>query len=579
MIRWAATVWTLAGCTPEPVSDPDAPRAIVIVLDGIPGDVMIDLPGEARPGALNRGVPTTTEAHTALLTGRRQPLATFGPGQLGVWRSTTPTLPELLTAERDLDPDRQLLALGNTVLLDEAITSRAPHLGSGYGPPMVFEDRSDAAILDRLTTRLGQDDIHFALVNLHQMDIAAHEGDDYTAALESLSAPLSALWQWIERTPPYASHTRLMILSDHGRHDWGEAEDWWNHGDACLGCRETLLHDTSPAPDAPIDLTDIATELADWLEVPLPLASGSPRQLPGDVTVRDGQIWRAGAQLSAPDALAEAPRWHNTSADDLLCWRELPAAEGGWQRWRPRCVTEAGADWPLPFEAVSPFWEPAIDGDWLAGHDNLTERAGASGIHLQVYRHGQVTTGPELSYPQGVTLSVQGPDEAWIAAACSADEASGRDSRQVSVWSVSWPADGTTSWSEVATLPPPEDAGRVSSPRLQGTQLAALSWPLAGGIALIKAELPSGSWQQVPGAGPVFGHIPPLWDGDGGLWWASQPTPESVAVCRQADEGPRGCVLYPARSADVLRRDGDGVLINLWDGTSWSSQPVTLPQD
>lgn len=573
MLRWAPLLCVLLACRPQETTTPYSPRAIVVVLDGAPGDHPVSLPGTPLPLARNLGVPITVEAHAALLTGRRQPLGTLPPGHTGAWRSTAPTLPELLARARGLDADAQMVAGGNTILLAEALTSRAPHYGAHLGPPFTFQEGSDAAVLAHLRKRMASDDIHFALLNLHGVDIGAHVGEPYAEPLAALEEPLAALWDWIEDTPPYAGNTHLVVLSDHGRHDWGEPDDWWSHGDQCLGCRSIHLSWAGPSlpldPDEVVSLTDVSAALAAVLGIaqPLNIRPDDTLRAAGGTLLHRGGLWRDGTLLSTPGSLAEAPR----SLGDDTCWRELGPEADGMQHWRPRCHVRE-----LPFETTSPFWAPALSDArghlWLADHTNINEYTGPSHIYLRLVRDGVESRGPSLSYPQGISLWIDAADIRF-AAAHSADEVTGRDTRQIGVWSIDWPEDGEPSWSLSETLLPPADAGRVSAPALRGARVAALVWPLVGGITVRVSE--GGAWTEIPEATDVLGHIPPAWDDDGGLWWAQQPDPQTTALCRW-DDGDVSCTEIATAAVDVLTLEPGGAWINRHD-EGWQAAWVPTP--
>ena len=585
----------------QPASSPSLDsRVLIVVLDGIPGSHDIDLPGVRVSQARNLGVPITVEAHTALLTGRRHPMGTFSPGQLGAWRSPTPTLYEAVAVSRDLDPGRQLLAMGNTVLLGELPGSRGPHF-AGHSPPMEVRHAPDLQVLAAARARLAADDIHFGLINLHEMDLLAHQGEDYIDPLDALTAPLQSLWSWLEETPPYAGRTHLLLLSDHGRHDWAEPDAWWGHGDQCAGCRELLLHWASPEalqfPDGLLDLTDISASIAALMDVSLPLSRGTPfpglglppllEPVPG-VRFHGGQLWEADAPLSAEAIRSEGAAWAPGAPEPLLCWRALSTDAAGSQVWQPRCAVRgaSAAAWPLPQETVSPFWQPALHHDgavlWLADHTNTNEYTGPSGVRPRLTRGTpasgwSTTTGPEVVYPQGIAMVVRDASTAWLAAAHSAAESEGRDTRQVTVWSVTWPGQGAASWEDLATLPPPDGSVRISSPALHGDWLAALSWPQEGGIEVSVADLPGAIWRTPVSGGLVLGHIAPRWDAWGGLWWVSQPQPDQIALCRW-DGVTTDCQPLAAHAADGLSLDDTHVSLNLWDGESWSLHQDSLPR-
>jgi len=625
-------------------------RAVIVVVDGARVDEARDEPvlmprmhdelapsGALAQGALNTGVPITVEAHAELLTGRRSPLGTFSPGDFGAWRSDVPTLFEALSQARGLETE-QMAAMGNTILLGEAIASRYPGLGHGHGPEFEFVlvgDRMarDGEVLEEARRTLADGDIHLLLVNLHLTDAVAHAGGDYPAQLTAVDGPIATLWGWLESHPTYAGQTTLLVVSDHGRHRWDEADDWWSHGDQCAGCRELLLLALGPGvdagarPAAPITLADVAITLADRLGVVLPHAEGNiavellaepPQSLDrgtragahaASVSARwsagpdgRGEVWANATRLSSPDAIhAEAPVI--APGCDVVCWRELVMAPGELEHseWTGRCAQRGDHQWSelkFPVRAGSPFWAPALacerDGAlWLADTSNFEGYTGAAAVRPRLLRRSasgewseDVLSGPEVSYPLGVSLALGEPS--WIAAAISADESDGRDTRQIALWAVDWPDAAAQGWRALASLPPPEDAGRIESPALlreaEGARLAALSWPLAGGITVVVAAAGAdgegwGGWVAVEPGAEVQGHIPPRWDdarwdGERGLWYARGADP--IEICRWTS-GPPACLAIDADAILSLEPREGGAWLTRADGWTGAEQWVAAP--
>ncbi len=600
------------GCPPPAAPVEDVSRAVIVVLDGTrvdettqETDASLEAPDVLLPaltaliaaegllltGALNTGVPITTESHVELLSGRRQPLATFPPGTLGAWRSSTPTLFEALQESRGLSSE-QLAVLVNTVLIEETLSSRYPSASSHARPTysMLAPDgvlMEDAALLGQVQLTLAQRDTHLLLANLHQIDLIAHAGGDYPAAVAAVDDALVRLWDFIQSTPPYADHTWLVVLSDHGRH---RGEDWDNHGDQCNGCREIPLMvlgpDLSPGQDdTPVTLSDLAVTLAGLLQTELPLAEGEPIPAllahdlptgPRQLSASDGRqawaddgIWLDGILRSDPAALhAEAP----VLDGDLLCWRELHinTALDGASPWRARC--EHGADrTPLGIDAGSAFWQPATERDdrqrrWLLDTTNPDGVTGAAGVRprLSVWDGtvSQTRLGPELSYPLHPALLLQG-DAVLVAVGYSTDASSGRDSRALGVWMVQG-----DDWHPLGPLTAPGVA-RLEHPTLHDShppQLAALAWLDDGGVSVVTTRLDDDGFEalDVVSSASVYPHLPPMWTEQGVLVWAEHTADGTVAVCRDG-----ACTDTGRVTVDSLTLDGEDVWMSALEQGSW----------
>jgi hypothetical protein len=411
---------------------------------------------------------------------------------------------------------------------------------------------------------------------------------------------LVALWDFIQSTPPYADHTWLVLLADHGRH---RGERWDNHGDQCSGCRQVPLMVLGPGvtaaeDDAPVTLADLSVTLAGLLDTALPHATGrpidallpdtaptGPRQLTVDAGRRawsDDGIWLSGRQRADPDALhAEAP----TLRGDLLCWRELlvDALREGHASWTARCVSWRGSTWqplPLPEPTVSPFWRPSIQQDdrgrhWMLDSTNPDGVTGASAVHPRLRVWDEViwrtTLGPELSYPLHPDLLLLG-ETAMVAVGYSAEESRGRDTRQIGVWSV---RDG-----EWRALPPlrAEGFARLEHPALHAdgdeVRIAALAWLAEGGVGVMTARLRGEDFTPpiLQSTAAVYPHIPPLWTRDGALVWAEQAEDGTVAVCRDGE-----CAATGLTTVDSIAVDGEEIWMSALVDSAWRILPAPAP--
>ncbi|MFT5686519.1 MAG: hypothetical protein ACI8RZ_007475 [Myxococcota bacterium] len=613
----------LFGCQSVPVPAPadDVSRAVIVVLDGArvdetmwatdasladPDDLLPELralverEGVRLTGALNTGIPITTESHTELLTGRRQPLGTFPPGQLGAWRSDTPTLFESLQGSRDLATE-QLAVLVNTVLIEESMSSRYPGASQHARPQysLLAADgvlMEDAAVLDQVQVYLDQNDTHLLLTNLHQIDLIAHEGGDYPEAIADVDGALVGLWDFIQSTPPYAENTWLIILADHGRH---RSESWDNHGDQCNGCRQIPMMVLGPGltagdDDTPVTLSDLSVTLAGLLETDLPHATGQPIQslLPRAAPTGPRQLTASGDRLAWADRGIWQDRQHADPtaqhaeapvlSGNLLCWRELQVTidPEGASEWAARCEVEEDGIWhPLPLRSPvgSAFWQPALAVDdrgrhWLLDTTGQDGATGAAGVRprLSVWDGvaWQTTLGPELSYPLHPDFLLQG-GSALVAVGYSADESDGRDTRQIGVWTVQ-----DDDWQAHPPLTAPGIA-RLEHPALfndgTGAQLAAVAWLEGGGVRIATTGQDADGFAPLTllGSDQVYPHLPPMWTRQGVLVWAERLEDGRVSICRDGV-----CTPTNHTTIDSLALDGEQVWMSALVADAWQILPA-----
>ncbi|MFH1463463.1 MAG: sulfatase-like hydrolase/transferase [Pseudomonadota bacterium] len=382
--------------------------------------------GVRAPQAWSLGATTTTPAHVAIASGRRQAFANYPVGDdVGLY---VPELPSLFDeVRRQLGGDPEAVAL---VSNSDQVRPIADDLwpGSAEVTTVWVPDAENSAkpssddgqVLRALETRLAAAPTRFALANLHQVDRSGHYGlpQAYLDDVRDLDAPVVAFWGWLQEQADYRDDTWLVVMSDHGRHAYdvdGADPLWRNHGCNCNGCRRVPLLVLGPGVvagqdvDEPVLLADLAPTLAARLGVTLPWADGLVRDdlfeeasgigsregladfavaggLTAEVRYQDdpahrGALWLAGTRLSDPDAIAvEAPALAADGESAWVCFREVVLTpEEADTAWQARCLQsdDRGATWqelPAPLPAVGPYWQPLLapDGDgglyaaWIA---------------------------------------------------------------------------------------------------------------------------------------------------------------------------------------------------------------------
>jgi len=525
------------------------------------------LPAGTRASqAWSLGPTTTTPAHAAIVSGRRQPLATASADDAaGLYRPQLPGLFDALRSGRGEGEDAVVL-VANTGLVRPVERSLWPGAEGASWLWVVGEDgepaSDDRLVLAALQEHLDEVPTALAVVNLHQLDRAGHYGDDddHIEGIERVDAPIAEQWGWLQDHRDYRDDTTLVIVADHGRHsDSDDEPPWRHHGDSCDGCRRLPALALGPGIEAGIDLddplllTDLAPTLAAALDVPLPWADGLVRgDLIGsadgsrgrgglaDAAVADGLVaelryqddparrsalWVAGVQLSDPDALqVEALALVSHGARAWACFRELrldPSQDS--TPWRARCAVseDGGSSWEdldSPVDRVGPLWRPALAVDdsgallsaWVDNRAGTAE-GGAVGetgeLHLVVSRYddgwSSAWLAPGLRFPTELDAAVL-EQSMVVAVGAGPDEAGSQHERDI------WTAratigDGEPRWGRARAVGLRELLGVDGSWRFE---LPALRVDPDGGLQLAAVASSESGTQGVL-----------AWSADGGRSW------------------------------------------------------------
>ena len=278
----------------------------------------------------------------------------------------------------------------------------------------------------------------------------------------------------------------------------------------------------------------------------------------------------AGQDLGTPGAFQiEEPRVLSTQTSDYACWRELTLTEGAEHLpWLLECSRRAlGGEWldtDFPDEVQWPHVAPSLtspqSGGLVLAYDNsIGEKtegqvtADDFVIELARWSEDQGWTRSEATFPDLFYTSepeiVSIDDELWVAFEAGLDSASARYTRQAYIYRVTWPQDGDPIW-DFAYLAGTQDSTGHSYVRQAHPALATLDGALRvawhayddQGVHLLitHANNPfrSTSWhtpRAVDDTAMVFGHIAPIWDSAGSLYWARQGDLLTAEVCRLED--------------------------------------------
>jgi len=275
-----------------------------------------------------------------------------------------------------------------------------------------------------------------------------------------------------------------------------------------------------------------------------------------------------GEPISSDDALhAEEPRVARTAGRDFACWRELELDEASehWP-WQLSCATrDLGGEWSdlgFPGTIMWPYVSPAMhapDRDTLLMvYDNVgvTEReqsvtAEKIGLYLSRWTHdegwehaGAAAMAP--FFPTEPTLAEAADGTTWVAFTASHDEPTSRYTRRIHLFALDWPVQGVPSWEPVHQMDDQDATGsdheRQGNPALvaqEGELRIAWHGYDDEGVHLLATTNDDprdpASWgkpRAVDRSGRVFGHISPLWDSGGTLYWARAGEGSGAQVCR-----------------------------------------------
>ena len=632
-------------CQRAETVEPVGAAVVVVVLDGVrveestallPSEATDQFPWQGLPriwnelvpegviaeSAWNLGSTTTSPAHCAMTSGRRQALANYPvTDEPGVYR---PELPSLMEAIRADGADRdEVVVMGSSMLVKPIAHSLWP--GDGYATGadfvMVYDNAvsgepasTDAQVVDAMIARLERTRPRFVLANLHQADRAGHYGPEnaYPDAVAAMDGPVADLWAWLQASEAYADQTWMVVVSDHGRHHHeGSDPAWRHHGDACSSCRQVPLLLLGPGVkagervDVPVTLTDLGPTLAALLGLELPFAAGRVADelfetelgtdragvsafaqaggVRAEVRYTDDPAHRTelvvdGERLSSDAATAVAAP--AMAADDdaaYVCFRELTLDGSDWLPWVPRCFADAGEGWEelvTPVDEVGPFWEPALavsEGELLLAYNANPNglAATASDVLLRVLALGDEGWEPLLeeegmTFPTGAGL-VQHRGSWLVTGGVSDATDEARDTRRLVVRGEKVRAE--LDLAELAG----EHEWRLERPALRSAgderlELAALAYERGQVVVVRTASEDGRSWSGATrvDSPPVLPHVTPVWADDALVFAVAGDA--GAEVCWQRDE----LVCVPAGGELLQLAEDEGQVLALVRDGAWS---------
>jgi hypothetical protein len=594
-----------------------------------------------RPG-IAAGVTITAPGHCDLVVGTRLPYGNYGiDGSLesGLYRPPLPTMGDLLRQQQGASANSTQVG-GNASLLAGLTYSLYPGV-SAEGDYLFIEDpdspgsalNDDVLALDALQSALGEEERRLVVFNLHTIDRGGHYGSAsaYPDSVKRVDAPILAFWDWLQSTPPYAGDTVLVLVSDHGRHRWGESQDWRNHGDQCAGCREVPMFLIGPGiargveVDTPHTLEDLSATLAARLGLRQDYGTGKTidealnvdeEHAPSgtlrfaqtgrdriEETVSEGRsvITVDGAQISGSEALMAEMPVASVSADggEVLCWRELTlgaADERDWP-WTGECRSRRGedADWSeldFPLETVSPYFEPALVHDdrsrlYMGVVDSPNgniERPGELDFALRLLRwtptqrwEGMDQGSKDISLATHPSLAVDSEGELLLAYATADAVTTDRASRHIALQRVRWPTGQSQQWAKAWSSPDTDaegkEYGRAERPVVWSSEgLTSVAWLAYSteGISLLLSQETDG-WTDpiVLDDQRVLGHITPRVASDT-IWYARLSEGDTVELCQVTAEGSPSCTDTGQTAIFDLELQDGTASASLGQGGSWT---------
>jgi hypothetical protein len=518
--------------------------------------------GALFSSAFGTGVPVTGPAHCSLLTSSHLPFGHYPVGPtIGDY---VPELPTLFHALHHARPKAKALYVSNSEFVHPMIETLYPSENFEVAWNKVMENgdetTDDGLVLSETLRLMQESQPDLVAVNLHHVDNAGHntkEPANYLDAAPKIDTPLTEFWASLQKLDYYKNTTIMVVSSDHGRH----TEDYTDHGDSCLGCRQIPLFLVGPGIKAgtfenPAELTDIAPTLAAAMKLELPYAEGmvldeileesvvsrsGTREVAGNAEVRYGRDRALRRSLFWEDTQVSSPQAFDAGgmveAGDLLCFREQLWGEAAPGAWEERCRFSDGTELEFPINEIPPYFLPGLV--WqdstlysffeLNPEGRVTQDPDPMPLKLARYQNGgwEMPEIPLATYfPQWPLVGSVAPERLIIAYSGSDDGLSGRLYRQLHVHTVDWPASGNPRISAATTFETPE---RQERPALfvngSAVKLAFLNASLEKvSVILVESEDGGLSWgsPQVISGEAVLPHIPPVFTEDGDLYWVER---------------------------------------------------------
>ena len=318
--------------------------------------------------------------------------------------------------------------------------------------------------------------------------------------------------------------------------------------------------------------------------------------------------------ISDPTAFhSEEPQIVVSEGGTSVCWRELPAWDGGddFIVWEMRCMRGAGQTWtdispPWTVEDTDAYWRPALgtlgDGLWLV--DSVSPASSTSKAHkvrLLRWREGAWdtldTSIDAKFYPKTPALLLTS-DEIFIAFANS-DSGQPRTSRGVQLYRAAITDGEPRDWRHILRTRPseadtnqsttilslPDDMFRAELPSIAlhndmlMVSMVGHYQDRSNAVVIASSDDQGQTWSEatiLDTEGQVLPHIKPQWRSDGAVVWARNTTAGTVEICAGSDQ-QTSCTATEFTAIAGLTVDGETVLASLWrPGERWQIMEIAL---
>lgn len=314
-----------------------------------------------------------------------------------------------------------------------------PAYGLAYRASQRFASSSDNEVFSRTVSVMNTYHPSLVQVGFQQVDDVAQITGDWNEYVRAIARVDSLVWElWahhIQADPLYKDKTTMIVLSEHGRHDY----DFQWHGDDCMGCRRLpfLVLGPDTKRDCIVstrgDIIDVAPTIATLLGFSMPLSRGRVLREMLETSVAGTPAGSSGeqcppvtldlpVQLSFTDQPSCAPAVAVDGQAIHVVWAERSSALMEGEAWDILYIrsTDGGQSWSLPDTLFRSSLNIVYYYATVACNESCGVVVAASGFRLV----------PEVGrFRWGIRTRIRPPGESWSPPTPFTGQYAGVDSR------------------------------------------------------------------------------------------------------------------------------------------------------